>query len=124
MAFTVYILQCADETLYVGHTDDLDRRLSQHDGGRADSYTAARLPVRLIHAEEFESRYEAITVERKLKGWSRAKKLAYIGSDWGKVASLSKGEHQWQRKSLDASTPRPPAATLSANGKRKGERNV
>ena len=85
--FVLYILQCADGTLYVGHTDDLDERMRQHDSGVADAYSAARKPLGLI--QEFETRYEALAMERKLKGWSKAKKLAYIAGDWNAVGALS-----------------------------------
>ncbi|MGH8396719.1 MAG: GIY-YIG nuclease family protein [Gammaproteobacteria bacterium] len=97
MAFTLYILECVDGSLYIGHTDNLDRRLAQHHLGLGCTYTATRRPLRLIHAEVFESRYTALTVERKLKDWSRAKKLAYMAGDWGTVGKLAKGRHRHQR---------------------------
>lgn len=92
MAFTLYILECSDGTFYTGHTDNLDRRLQQHERGHAGAYTASRRPVKLIHVEEFGSRLETLTVERKLKGWSRAKKLAYMKGDWRTVSKLAKGK--------------------------------
>ena len=97
LPFSLYTLECADGTLYVGHTDNLDERMRQHDEERADAYTAKRRPLRLIHAQEFETRYEALAVERKLKGWSKAKKLAYIAGDWAAISALSKGKHRQQR---------------------------
>ncbi|MDE2024218.1 MAG: GIY-YIG nuclease family protein [Gammaproteobacteria bacterium] len=97
MVFTLYVLECADGTFYIGHTDNLSRRLQQHEQSKVDAYTARRLPLKLIHAEEFESRYEALTMERKLKGWSRAKKQAYMSGDWEAVAKLAKGKHTHQR---------------------------
>jgi predicted GIY-YIG superfamily endonuclease len=45
MMFSLYILECADKTLYVGHTDDLDERMRQHDEGKVDAYTASRHPL-------------------------------------------------------------------------------
>jgi len=81
MEFTLYILECADESFYIGHTDDLGKRLAQHDEGKGCIYTSTRRPLKLIHSEGFEIRYEALTMERKLKGWSRAKKLAYMAGD-------------------------------------------
>jgi predicted GIY-YIG superfamily endonuclease len=98
MAFTLYILECADGTLYIGHTDQLDERMIQHETGCVDSYTSKRRPLKLVHAQEFESRYEALTMERKLKGWSKAKKLAYIAGDWGTVKALAKGKHRQERR--------------------------
>ncbi|EQD73084.1 Excinuclease ABC C subunit domain protein [mine drainage metagenome] len=116
MDFTLYILECADGSLYIGHTDDLNRRLEQHGQGQGGAYTAARRPVKLVHAEAFETRYEALTMERKLKGWRRAKKLAYMAGDWGAVGALAKGEHRHQRLRESASTPLAARATLSTNG--------
>ena len=98
MSFHLYILQCADGTLYIGHTDDLDERMRQHDSGRAGSYTTSRRPLKLLHVEEFETRYEALSMERKLKGWSRAKKLTYIAGDWSTIGMLAKGKHRHQRQ--------------------------
>lgn len=99
MDFTLYILECADGSFYIGHTDDLDRRMEQHDQGHGCAYTADRRPVKLIHTEAFETRYEALAMERRLKGWSRAKKLAYIADDWDALSRLSKGKHRHQRAS-------------------------
>ncbi len=98
MAFYLYILECADGTLYIGHTDNLDKRMRQHEAGKADAYTASRQPLKLLYVEEFESRYEALMMERKLKCRSRAKKLAYIAGDWDAIRALSKGKHARERK--------------------------
>lgn len=97
MAFTLYVLKCSDGTLYVGHTDNFDERTRQHDCGTADSYTSRRKPLQLLHAEEFESRYEALAMERKLKGWSKAKKLAYVAGDWDEVGRLARGKDRGER---------------------------
>ncbi|MGE3104300.1 MAG: GIY-YIG nuclease family protein [Lysobacterales bacterium] len=98
MAFWIYILECSDHSLYIGHTDDLDRRMSQHDVGIVDCYTFSRRPLKLLHAEALETRYLALTMERQIKGWSRAKKLAYIAGNWNEVGRLSKGKHRQDRK--------------------------
>jgi len=97
VAFTLYILRCGDGSLYVGHTDDIDERMRQHDAGKADGYTSQRKPLLLIHSEEFETRYEALAMERKLKGWSKAKKLAYVAGDWDAVRRLARGKDRNQR---------------------------
>jgi predicted GIY-YIG superfamily endonuclease len=97
MDFTLYILECFDGTFYIGHTDDLNQRLAQHDQGKGCVYTSTRHPLKLIHTEGFETRYEALTMERKLKGWSRAKKLAYMAGDWKAVGALAMGKHRQQR---------------------------
>jgi len=82
MAFWVYILRCADASYYVGHTDNLDVRVAQHQSGEAEGYTKNRRPVRLVYWESFTTREEAFAVERQLKGWSRRKKEALIAGDW------------------------------------------
>jgi predicted GIY-YIG superfamily endonuclease len=80
MAFA-YILRCADDTLYVGYTEDLARREQTHNDGRGASYTAKRRPVRMIYAEEYNSVERAIARERQLKRWSREKKEALVLND-------------------------------------------
>ncbi|MBA2077299.1 GIY-YIG nuclease family protein [Rhodanobacter sp. PCA2] len=122
MEFVLYILECADGSFYIGHTDNLDKRMEQHKQGSSCAYTASRRPVKLIHAEGFETRFEALTMERKLKGWSRAKKLAYIAGDWGAVSALAKGRHRHELAREGASTPLAARATLSANGDVAGAR--
>lgn len=85
----VYMLECSDGSLYVGHTDDLDTRLAEHRDGRCAGYTASRLPVRLVFSESFTTRDEAFAAERRIKGWSRAKKLALARGEWDLVVQLA-----------------------------------
>ncbi len=85
------MLHCRGGQYYVGHTDDLDRRMAQHQSGAIPGFTADRLPVVLVWSESFQTRDEAREAERRIKGWSRAKKMALIRGDWGKVSDLSKG---------------------------------
>lgn len=80
MAFT-YILRCADDTLYVGHTEDLASREKAHNEGRGAVYTATRRPVRMVYAEQHPSAASAIAREHQLKRWSREKKEALIRDD-------------------------------------------
>ncbi|WP_375243589.1 GIY-YIG nuclease family protein [Sphingomonas parapaucimobilis] len=82
MAFYCYILRCSDGSYYTGHTDSLEHRIAQHQSGEIPCYTQARRPVELAWSQEFPSRHEALTAERQIKGWSRAKKTALIASDW------------------------------------------
>jgi tRNA/rRNA methyltransferase len=84
--FFTYILQCSDKSYYVGHTDDLERRLAQHETGATGGYTATRRPIRLVWFEEFPTRDEAKVVEAQLKKWSRRKKEALIE---GKIDELT-----------------------------------
>ncbi len=82
MVFWVYILRCADGLYYTGHTDDLERRIAQHQSGEVDGFTVMRLPVLLVCSQEFSKRDEAFAAERQIKRWSRKKKEALIQSDW------------------------------------------
>jgi predicted GIY-YIG superfamily endonuclease len=91
--FWTYILRCADGSYYVGHTDDLERRVAMHQDGSLGGYTASRRPLTLIHAEPFDSRDEAFQRERQIKGWSRAKKDALARCDWDTLQQLSKSAH-------------------------------
>lgn len=88
MAFFAYMLVCVDGAFYVGHTDNMEQRLSQHESGKIDGYTAARLPVKLVWYQSFQERNSAFIVERKIKGWSRAKKEALIVQDWQTLSEL------------------------------------
>src|SRR5512142_1063310 len=90
--FFVYMLECSDRSLYVGHTDELETRLAQHESGALGGYTSTRRPVRLVWSEELASREEALTCELQLKGWSRAKKWALVQGDWGRIRELA-GPH-------------------------------
>lgn len=88
--FYLYMLRCSDGSLYTGHTDDLEGRLWEHRAGLAHSYTRLRRPVRLVYVAEFASREEALTQERRIKGWSRAKKLALIAGEWESLQGWSR----------------------------------
>jgi predicted GIY-YIG superfamily endonuclease len=72
--FFTYMLHCSDDSFYVGQTDDLGRRLVEHDAGATGGYTASRRPVRLVWSEEFSTREEAKAAEVQIKKWSRRKK--------------------------------------------------
>jgi len=77
----VYILRCADDSLYIGETRDVRRRLDQHADGSACAFTRHRRPVTLAHAEEHPTRLAALQRERQLKRWTRAKEEALIVGD-------------------------------------------
>src|SRR3954451_15700891 len=76
---SVYLLRCADGTLYCGWTVDVERRVAAHAGGRASRYTASRLPVELAAAWELESASAARRMEWRIKQLTRAQKLALLG---------------------------------------------
>ncbi|MBL8501713.1 MAG: GIY-YIG nuclease family protein [Nitrosomonas sp.] len=102
--FWVYILRCADGSYYTGHTDDLDRRIGQHQAGEYhDGYTAARRPVTLMWSQECTTREEALAAEMQIKGWSRKKKEAMMRGDWKEVSRLARGKSM-PTKSAHAST--------------------
>ena len=84
------MLHCADRSFYVGHTDDLQRRVGQHEQGTIPGYTQSRRPLALVWSEVFETRDEAREAERKLKGWGRPKKLALIRGDWALIQCLAR----------------------------------
>lgn len=90
MPFWTYMLYCGDRSFYVGHTDNLETRIFEHEQGIASDYTARRRPVKLVWSQEFATRMEALEAERKIKGWNRAKKMALIRGDWGLISSLAK----------------------------------
>jgi predicted GIY-YIG superfamily endonuclease len=83
--FFVYILKCSDGSYYTGHTDNLESRIAAHDDGSFGGYTVDRLPVNVVHVQEFQTRDEAFAAERQIKGWSRRKKEALIQQDWNKL---------------------------------------
>ena len=89
MDFYAYMLRCNDGSYYVGHTDDLELRFVQHQAGTFGGYTARRRPVKLVWSANFPTRDEAFAAERKLKGWSRAKKQALIARDWELISTLA-----------------------------------
>jgi putative endonuclease len=89
----VYMLGCADGSFYVGCAtgNDLEKRIAQHErGAHPGSYTFTRRPVTLVWSEYFDRITDAIAVERKIKGWSRAKKQALITGDWNSIERLAK----------------------------------
>ncbi len=76
----VYILECADKTLYTGWTVNLDNRIKVHNNGKASKYTRARLPVKLVYSEVYEEKVSAQRREWQIKQMSRQEKLKLIES--------------------------------------------
>ena len=93
MSFWVYILRCADNSYYTGHTDNLEDRIAKHKTGEIEGYTSTRLPVMLVFSEEFPTREEALACEQQIKGWSRNKKEALMRGDWAEVSRLARRRH-------------------------------
>ena len=78
-AWHVYILRCADGSLYTGATNDLPRRVAAHGAGRGARYTRSRRPVELVWSRRARSKASALSREARLKQLSRAEKLRIIG---------------------------------------------
>jgi predicted GIY-YIG superfamily endonuclease len=93
------MLHCSDRSFYIGHTDDLEVRLAQHEQGTFGGHTATRSPLKLVWCDEFPSRYEALAAERQIKGWSRVKKLALIRGDWQAIRKLARNRQEQERAS-------------------------
>jgi len=70
----IYILQCADNSLYTGVTNNLERRLKEHNAKKGGSYTRSRLPVKLAYSEHQPDKSSALKREHEIKGWNRTKK--------------------------------------------------
>jgi len=78
-AHIVYVLECADGSLYTGYTTDLERRVAEHDAGDGAKYTRGRTPVELRYHERFDSKSAAMSREYEIKQLSRAEKERLVG---------------------------------------------
>ena len=85
----MYILRCRDNSYYVGSTRNLELRLEQHSLGAVPSYTSSRLPVTLVHAEEYDRIDEAYAREKQVQGWNRKKREALIRGEHERLKRLS-----------------------------------
>jgi predicted GIY-YIG superfamily endonuclease len=86
----VYLLRCADDSLYVGETSSLQTRQQDHNDGRGGSYTAKRRPVQIVYAEQHRSREAALRRERQIKRWSSEKKELLVRGDLSALAGTSR----------------------------------
>ena len=89
--YYIYILKCDDQSFYVGLTDNLERRLAQHQNKRS-LYTKRYSNIKLVYSEKFHKRIDAEQREQQLKGWSRAKKEALISDNKNRLIKLSKSK--------------------------------
>jgi predicted GIY-YIG superfamily endonuclease len=80
-AWLLYVLKCRDNTLYIGITTDVSRRVQQHNSGAGSHYTRSRLPVKLIFSEPCCCRSQALKKEYAMKQLSRKEKEEYIGDN-------------------------------------------
>lgn len=81
MTHYVYVLECADESLYTGYTTDLERRVAEHNSGDGAKYTRGRTPVELVYSERFDSKSAAMSREYEIKQRSRAEKERLVFED-------------------------------------------
>lgn len=87
----VYILECSDNSYYIGVSNDAERRFEEHSSGISRTgYTYTRRPLKLVFSQIFSDPNSAIAFEKKIKGWSRAKKKALIEGKWEQLPELSK----------------------------------
>ncbi|RYD96050.1 MAG: GIY-YIG nuclease family protein [Sphingobacteriales bacterium] len=91
--YYVYIILCADDSYYTGITNNLERRISEHDSGIDPyCYTYKRRPLKLVFQQQFTEVTQAISFEKQVKGWSRKKKEAIINNEWHKLPELAKNK--------------------------------
>ena len=91
MGAYVHIVRCQDGSFYTGSTrGSLEDRVNQHNAGSYGGYTATRRPVRLVYSDYFDRITDAVSAERQIKGWSRAKKEALARGDFDALKALSR----------------------------------
>ncbi len=99
----VYVLSCADGSLYTGYTTDPERRVAEHDAGEGAKYTRGRTPVELVHVERFDSRSAAMSREHEIKSLSRSAKERLVEG----TTDSSAGRPDSSRGRPDSSAGRP-----------------
>ncbi|MCF6168493.1 GIY-YIG nuclease family protein [Lutibacter sp.] len=103
--YYVYIVKCSDNSYYTGITNNLERRLVEHNSNNDKStYTFSRRPIKLVWFESFTDANQAIMIEKKIKGWSRKKKEAMINEDWDKLILYSKNYTEYGKPIIESST--------------------
>jgi predicted GIY-YIG superfamily endonuclease len=100
--FFAYMLRCADGSYYTGSTDELEKRIAEHQHGEGCAWTETCLPVELVWVQEFQTRDEAREAEHQIKRWSRAKKEALIAGNFDLLRLLA-SRSQLARAVRDAS---------------------
>ena len=101
MHYWVYIVRCSDGSYYTGRTaKNVERRIAEHNLGIGGEYTMKRHPVRLLECWRFTNERDAYAAERRIKGWTRAKKEALIAGRFDLLVELSRS-----KKSKSSSKP-------------------
>jgi putative endonuclease len=97
--YYVYILECADKSYYTGVTNNIERRLMEHNTGiNPKSYTYSRRPLVIKYCRHFRYIIEAIAWEKQLKGWSRKKKEALFNDNWDEIRKLAACKNETSHK--------------------------
>ena len=86
----MYILLCSNGQYYTGSTNNLERRLTEHQNGEGANFTRKHLPVELLYFEEFQRIDKAFYREKQVQGWSRKKKEALINGQTNELPKLAK----------------------------------
>ena len=87
----VYILECSDKSYYIGVSNNAEKRFLEHSTGiNRNCYTYTRRPLKFVFSQIFSDPDSAIAFEKKIKGWTRAKKKALIEDKWESLPELSK----------------------------------
>ena len=95
MSGWMYILECVDGTYYTGSTNNLERRLWEHNNFIGANYTKKKHPAKLVYSEEYPRIDEAFYREKQIQGWSHSKKKALIEKNNDILPSLSKNYSQF-----------------------------
>jgi len=90
----IYILECSDMTYYTGSTVDLEKRIAEHSKGNGANYTSKRLPIRLVHFEEYPHIAVAFKREKQIQRWSHKKKEALINGEVNNLKFLSECQNE------------------------------
>lgn len=91
----MYILECSDGSFYTGSTNDLERRLSEHQSGKGANHTARNLPVQLVYCEEYPRIDLAFYREKQVQKWRRDKKIALIAGEHVDLPALAKASWEF-----------------------------
>jgi len=103
MGIFVYIVRCRDGHYYTGSTrGNPERRVAEHNAGTHGGYTKSRRPVELVFSQDFQRIADAISAERQIKGWSRAKKEALIRGDMEALQRLARNRSEYPRLSTSS----------------------
>ncbi len=99
----IYILRCSDSSFYTGSTYNLQKRIYEHKSGKGPDWTKSRLPVEVVFVAEFPKYYDAQIFEKRVKGWTRKKKMALIEGEYELLPDLAecKNETHFRNKDFD-----------------------